>query len=271
MIIRDYLVIPKLYPPLKNILTIFMVISFAYFLNSCHEKNNIVEPKNEQSIIDSLIPLNVGNHWLYKRYYYSNSDSSYGHTSIFISGFIIDGKMEVNSKGKKVTAYKLFTCGEDLKPSLNNTPELFQGSKLIYQGQEGIYYFGKEKYDSLITSDDELIFTTKYGTGKEYKAHKFYYATVGDMYGELDGLMTTYELVSTDSLISTPAGDFRCFVFKMVFLDLKPLFRDDIYYFINPQIGLVAMISMVYHYNLGTYRPMDKSLLTDYKIKKDDL
>ncbi len=271
MIIRDYLFIPKLYPPLKNILTIFMVISFAYFLISCNaEEDKIVDPKIEETKVDTIIPLNVGNCWIYNTYNYNINDSSYGNPSYLKGGFIIDGKMEFSSHGKQITAFKLFPCMEDLDPAYDK-PGTFKGSKLIYQGKDGVYFYGKEKFDSLLTSDNELIFTIKFGIGKEYRAHKFYYAAAGDMHLGFDELMTTYEFIAVDSLISTPAGDFKCFVFRMVFLDLKPLFRDDIYYFINPQIGLVAMISMVYHYNLGTYRPMDKSLLTDYKIKKDDL
>ncbi|MCK9279605.1 MAG: hypothetical protein M0P71_03200 [Melioribacteraceae bacterium] len=273
MIIKDYFSILELLQPLRNILAILVIISFAYFLNSCNaEENKIVEPKIEETKVDTLIPLNVGNYWIYNTYYYNKNDSSYGNPFYLKSGFIIDGKMEVNSKDKKVTAYKLFTCGEDLEPSFNNTPKLFQGSKLIYQEKDGIYLYGKEKYDSLITSDDELIFTTKYGTGKEYRAHKFYYSTAGDLYGiPFDTVLTNYEFISTDSLISTPAGDFRCFVFKMAYFDFKPISRDEIFYFICPKIGIVAMTSKVYHYNSRNYTPTKKILLTDYKIKKDGL
>jgi hypothetical protein len=53
----------------------------------------------------------------------------------------------------------------------------------------------------------------------------------------------------------------------MVYQDIKPLFRGDILYFINPKVGIVAMMRMVYHYNLGTYKHISMDLLTDFKLK----
>jgi hypothetical protein len=266
MIIKDYFSISELLQPLRNILAILVIISFAYFINSCNaEENKIIDPKIEETNVDTLIPLKLGNYWIYTQYSNLNDDGSGGTPFYLKSGFIIDGKMELNIYGKKITAYKLFPCMEDLDPGYDK-PGTFKGSKLIYQGKEGVYFYGKEKFDSLLTSDNELIFTIKFGIGKEYRAHKFYYAAAGDMHLGFDELMTTYELISLDSLISTPAGEFKCVVYKMVVLDIYPLFRNDVFYFINSKIGIVAIKGMVYHYNKGTYKHTYIDLLTHYKI-----
>lgn len=245
---------------MKGIL-IILFGTIIFTIISCNENSFIEEPKE----YEPLIPLNVGNYWLY-RAYQLNPDGSGGTPSLFKTGFIIDGTLSKTINNEKLLCYKLFNCGEELKPFYDK-PGSFVGSKLIYQNKSGVYYSGNEKFDTLKVSFNDLIFPYPVEKGKAVNGHVFYYSNSGNFFNVPDDAITQYTCVSTDSVFTTPFGDFRCIVYKMAYLDLEPLFRDEVYYFIKPDIGIVGMVNMVYHYNLKKYSYMGKTVLTDYKIK----
>lgn len=56
-------------------------------------------------------------------------------------------------------------------------------------------------------------------------------------------------------------------VYKMAYADFEPLFRNEVYYFIKPGVGIVGTIEKTYHYSQKKYSYFKKYVLTDYKIK----
>ncbi|NOX66816.1 MAG: hypothetical protein GXO85_13745 [Chlorobi bacterium] len=210
------------------------------------------------------MPLNVGNYWLYREFELE-PDGSGGEPDEWQYGFVIDGTMTLLIDGDSTKCFKLFHCWEDLKPYYDK-PGSFEGSKLIYHGTKGIYYAGIERYDTLKITFNDLIFPYPVKKGEIVSGHVFYYNILGNYSNIPDDAVSEYECVSTDSLISTPAGDFNCIVYRLAYHDFPPLFRGEVNYFIKPGIGIVGMIMMVYHYNLDEYRYLRKTLLTDYQI-----
>ncbi len=245
---------------MKKLITLIIVGMFI-IIGGC-EGGDVVKP--DQLIeYDTLMPLNLGNYWLYREYEL-NSDGTGGTPSQWKFGFIIDDTISQVINGEKIINYKLFNCDEGLKPYYDK-PGSFEGSKLIYQNRNGLYYSGIEKYDTVKMSFNDLVFPYPTEKGKSESGHVFYYSTVGNYSNVPDDVITQYTCVSTDSLLSTPFGDFRCVVYKMAYADYEPLFRDEVYYFVKVGLGIVGMVEMVYHYNLGKYSYIRKTLLTDYR------
>jgi len=243
----------------RRISVLILIIFFS--IMSCKENPVIPEPVKTEP----LIPLSLGNYWLY-RDYYLNPDGTGGRPFPIKLGYIIDDTVTQVINGENILNYKLFICDSTLKPSYDK-PATFQGSKLVYQNREGIYYAGTEKYDTIKTSFNDLIFPYPVEKGDSVSGHIFYYTISGNVFSIPDEAISQYTCVSTDSLFTTEVGDFRCIVYKMPYFDLEPLFRDEVYYFIKPGFGIVGMVSMVFHYNTNEYRYVAKTLLTDYKIK----
>lgn len=229
---------------------------------SCKENPIIPEPVK----IEPLIPLSLGNYWLY-RDYYLNPDGTGGRPFPIKLGFIIDDTVTQVINGENILNYKLFNCDSTLKPWYDK-PGNFEGSKLVYHKGNGFYYAGTEKYDTIKTSFNDLIFPYPVEKGDSVSGHVFYYSIGGNAFSIPDDAITQYTCISIDSLITTPLGDFNCIVFNMVILDLKPLSRAEVNYFIKTGIGIVGMFNMVFHYNTKEYTYVSKTLLTDYKIKK---
>ncbi|PIP78126.1 MAG: hypothetical protein COW85_05395 [Ignavibacteria bacterium CG22_combo_CG10-13_8_21_14_all_37_15] len=242
---------------------IISVILIPLLMMSCKKENPVVP---EPVKLEPLFPLSLGNYWIY-RGYELNADGTGGRPSLWKLGFIIDDTVTQVINGESILNYKLFICDSTLKPSYDK-PGNFEGSKLVYQNGNGFYYAGTEKYDTVKMSFNDLIFPYTPKKDESLTWHYFYYSNVGNLFNIPDDAVTQYKCVSTDSLLTTPLGDFRCAVYKMVILDFEPLFRDEVYYFIKPGIGIVGMVDMVYYYSRNEYRYVRKTLLTDYKIEK---
>jgi hypothetical protein len=251
---------------MKNIKIISFVL-VTLIMVGCKDNSVLPEPVEPEPITyDPLIPLGVGNYWLYQAYYLKSDDGSIKFPEANKFGFIIDDTLSQVINGKRILNYKLFNCGEELKPYYDK-PGSFEGSKLVYHDKSGIYYSGIEKYDTLKMSFNDLIFPYPAKKNESVSGHVFYYSTLGNALNVSDEVITQYTCVSTDSIYTTPLGDFRCVVYKMVYADFDPLFRDEVYYFIKPGLGIVGMVEMVYHYSLKTHSYFKRTVLTNYKIK----
>jgi hypothetical protein len=225
-----------------------------------HSDNPVISKPVEY---DTLVPLNIGNYWLYQGYYL-NDDGSVNFPQSAKFGFIIDDTISQTISGERTVCYKLFNCGEELTPYYDK-PGSFEGSKLIYHNKNGLFYSGIEKYDTLKIAFNDLIFPYPTKTGNSVSAHVFYYSTLGNYSNIQDDIITDYICISTDSLFTTPIGDFRCIVYKMTYSDLEPLYRAEVYYFIKPGVGIVGMVQMAYHYSSNKYTYLTKHVLMDYK------
>lgn len=241
---------------------IISVVLISLLMMGCKKENPVVP---ESVKLEPLFPLSLGNYWLY-RGYELNADGTGARPSVRKHGFIIDDTVTQVINGESILNYKLFRCDSTLKPFYNK-PGSFDGSKLIYQNRNGFYYAGTEKHDTIKISFNDLIFPYPAKKDESLTGHIFYYSTLGNLFSLPDDATTQYTCVSTDSLITTPAGDFNCIVYKMVILDVEPSFRGDVFYFIKPGLGIVGMSFMVYNYYSKEYSFGNITLLTDYKIE----
>ena len=248
----------------ENAMKKYKVIYFVLFtliIVSC--KDNSVEPIE----CEPLIPLRVGNYWLYQNYLLDPDSGSITHPEYSSKdGFIINDSLSQSMLGSNFISYHISICGEDLKPIDDTNYLLYGGSKLIYQNNNGFYYSGIVRKDTIVMQFNDLVFPYPATKGKSTNGHVFYYSTIGNGSNVPDEIITQYTCVSTDSLFTTPLGDFRCIVYKMAWQDFESLFRDDVYYFIKPGLGIVGIVQRVYFYKLNKYNYMREYILTDYKI-----
>lgn len=247
---------------MKNINLIFFVL-VIFIITECKDNSVTPPPPTEY---EPLIPLSVGNYWLY-RSYELNSDGSGGLPNKWKFGFIILPLPIQPATILDTVNYNMSMCAEDLSPLDDSKYLQYGGSKSVYQNKNGFYYSGIIRNDTLVRIYNDLIFPYPVKKGVSVKGHVFYYNNAGNTSNVPDEVITDYVCVSTDSLFTTPLGDFRCIVYKMAWADFEPLYRAEVYYFIKPGIGIVGMINMAFHYGSNEYTYIRKILLTDYKIK----
>jgi hypothetical protein len=244
-------------------ITIISIVLMSITLMSCKDYSVLPEPVEH----DPLIPLSVGNYWLYQGYYLKPDDGSVNFPEHDKFGFIVHNPSSQLKNRVGSTNYQMSICGEDLLPVDDSNYLLYGGSKLIYQNENGFYYSGIIRKDTLVMSFNDLIFLYPAKKGESVSGHVFFYSPLGNGSNVPDEVITKYDCVSTDSLFTTPLGEFRCIVYKMAYADFEPLFRDEVYYFIKPGLGIVGTVEKVYLYSLNKYRYFKKYVLTDYKIK----
>ena len=127
------------------------------------------------------------------------------------------------------------------------------------------------RQDTITMIFDDLIFPYPTEISKSVSGHVFYYGNAGNTSNVPDNATTQYTCISMDSLFTTPIGDFRCLVYRMTWQDFEPLFRNEVYYFIKPGLGIVGMVQKVFHYSSNQFRYISKILLTDYEIKMEEI
>lgn len=249
---------PRLF--IKSVL--LSLIIMVLFIGCGDKNDNITNP--EPVGYDTLIPLKLGNYWLYDGYLLHDDGTI--HDQLFgKSGFVIDDSLTRTIEGKNILCYKMFNCGEEPKPFYDE-PGSFEGSKLIYQNTKGTYYAGNEKNDTVQAAFNDLIFPITAKKGDTLKGHVFYYSPTGNYMNVPNEATTNYICISIDSVFTTPLGDFNCLVYKMAYYDLEGLFRDDVYCFIKPGLGIVGMVHMGYIYSTNKYGYLSKYILVNYKI-----
>ncbi|MCX6170506.1 MAG: hypothetical protein NTX65_14265 [Ignavibacteriales bacterium] len=243
-------------------ITIISIVLISLMLG-CNDNFVLPEPVEHEP----LMPLGVGNYWIYKEYNLDRGTGAEKDSSLWRFGFIVLNPSEQLTNNKNKTNYQMSLCSNDLQPLDDSYSVLYGGSKLVHQNNEGFYYSGIISKDSLVMTFNDLLFPCPAKKGESVSGHVFYYSTLGNYSNVPYDIITQYTCVSTDSLFTTPLGDFRCIVYKMAWQDFEPLFRDEVYYFIKPGIGIVGMIQMVYHFSLKKYSYLEKYVLTNYKIK----
>ncbi|MEW6194429.1 MAG: hypothetical protein AB1521_04630 [Bacteroidota bacterium] len=247
----------------KLIITIVLV---TLFVIGC---DNTIEPVPPVEY-DTLIPLNIGNYWLYQGYYLNRDDGTIDFPEYNKFGFIIHSLPTYLNNSIVSENLQMSICGEDLTPIDDSNILLYGGSKLVYHNNKGVYYTGIIRKDSLVMVFNDLIFPYPVEKGESATGHVFYYSPLGNGSNVPDDVITEYTCISTDSLFATPIGDFRCIVFRMSYVDFEPLFRGEVYYFIRPNLGIVGTIEMVYHYGQNKYSYLKKYVLTEYKINQGE-
>lgn len=245
---------------------IIAIVLVTLFVVGCDDTIEPVPPVG----YDTLIPLAIGNYWLYQGYYLNSDDGSVKFPEDSKFGFIIHNIPTQSTLNPNKGNFQMSICGEDLIPVDDTNYLLYGGSKSVLQNEKGFYYTGIIRKDSLVMTFNDLIFSYPAEKGTSATGHVFYYSPLGNGSNVPDNVITEYTCVSTDSLFVTPLGDFKCIVYKMVYIDFEPLFRGEVYYFIRPNLGIVGTIEMVYHYGLNKYGYLKKYVLTEYKINQGE-
>ena len=230
-----------------------LLIFFSLFLMTC---NLGTGPADENA--GPIIPLAVGNYWVYQQYSLNN-DGSVSFAVEDLRGYKITDILSVSLNGgnQKTFKYTRYAPGGDP----------YSEAKLIYNGKEGIYYAGITDKDTIKMLFNDLMFKYPANKGDETTAHTFYYYIFGNLDNIPDSIVTTYTCVSTDSLFSTPVGDFRCIVYKLKLMLDNIFYLGDVYYFFKPGLGLVGIIYMTYSYISNEHYYFLKTVLVDYKVK----
>ena len=223
---------------------------------SCHSG---VEPPVDDNT-GPLIPLAVGNYWVYQEYDL-NSDGSIRSANQYIRGYKITDTLSVNLDGTKQKTFRCNRC--DSSTSWTS----FDG-RLLYNGNDGTYYAGVTDRDSVSTLFNDLMFKYPTNKGHETAARTFYYNIFCNFDNVPDSVITTYTCVSTDSLFSTPFGDFKCVVYKLKLMLDDYFYLGDVYYFFKPGLGMVGTIFMTYSYYSNEHYYFLKDVLIDYNLNK---
>jgi hypothetical protein len=246
-------------------LKIIVLICFVLIGKGC--KDNTTEPPTPpETKYEPLIPISEGNYWLYRGYTLMSESYEGGSPDLDRWGFIIRKLPPQPATKLDSSNYVMNICGDKLTLVDDSKFNPVGGNHLVYRDNKGFYYTGKIKSDSLAISFKDLIFPYPVTKGTSVRGHVFYYSNVGNYANVPDDAHSTYTCLSTDSLFSTPAGDFRCIVYKATIEDMPPLYRKDVYYFIKPGLGIVGMVTKTYRYSTKEYIYFMKVLLTDYKI-----
>ena len=226
-----------------------VIIFYALvFLTSCKD-NSTLEPVKPIEKKDQIMPLTVGNRWVYATTY------SYGQGDTII--WEVLSKTDVDIGGGKITAYGM---NYYLKGSAQPDYQWLFSNK-----SDGLYVLGGlTKTDTLIT----MYLKLKYPSveNDSYQVIGLRYSRSNEIFYIKDTLM--FSLVSTSDTLETPAGKFTgCYVYNYRIKQADDVSGfDDFHDYFVPGVGLVGTIvrTVVRNKSGGiTY----KLLLSSYSIK----
>jgi hypothetical protein len=192
-----------------------------------------------------LMPLTVGNKWRYLSGLFNPPDTTI---------FEITRKMPVtiDSVTYDASAYIYYRQG-------GTKPEF---EWLHWNGADGLYWLGGVSgRDSLFIK--KLGFKYPAEVGESWLVPILAYSRSDERFYIRDTL--TFHVIATDEEIETPAGKFKCYVYKY---SRKPaddvLERWDYYEYYFPGLGPVAFISR----GQSDQRLIDRAVLYDYQMRK---
>lgn len=215
--------------------------------------------------LTELMPLEKGNYWIYQeQLLYPNGDFKYEVRENF--GFIIRDTVRVKINGVWIKHYKLNCCYENRQIIDYSNLKPYDGTKLIYQNGNGIYYSAFMIADTLKRFHNERIFGLPAGKGAEYDGHLFFYSPSGNYLNFPDSKLATYTCIAKDSSFVTPVEKFNCIVFRTSYEDNPSDKRMDVYYYIEPNVGIVGIVHTFYDYKKTTTTFYKRYVLTKYNI-----
>lgn len=183
--------------------------------------DELISPDNE------LIPLAVGNYWVYEQWYYADPTwlDTVRNEVLYTHDIIVENT--------KVHAYGIYRFRYDERPRDDALVTL------VANGPEGYYSLG------LRIPTDSLY---KLNEGLHYK----YPASIGDtwefttaIYNQQNeemrlGNTRTIKLIDTTKTVEAPAGDFKnCYVYR--FNDFRTASTLIHHVYIKPMVGIVGM------------------------------
>lgn len=249
---------------LLKILSSIILFSLFFLAGSCKHAS---EPPPPIPPAEPLIPLAAGNYWLYLGYILDPDSGFVRSADPWQFGFMIQDLPTQMTAYQDQSVFRMTLCGDDLRLIDDTNISLYGGSKLVFQDQTGFHYMGIVRKDTLAMSFSDSIFPSLAQEGDSAKGHIFYYSNLGNYAQVPDEVTAQYVCISRDSLFTTGIGSFRCIVYRLPYYDVYPLFRDEVYYFIKPGLGIVGMVEMGYFYKSSKYKYFSRIELTNYKTK----
>ncbi|MEX1276602.1 MAG: hypothetical protein WD898_02035 [Candidatus Paceibacterota bacterium] len=212
-------------------------ISFLLCFNHCD-----VSVNSEES--GELMPLRVGNHWLYQAWYFSTPDTLKAE---------LTRQVEVTIEGVKyqALAYQVYLPGQPRPPY----------EWLYWAGPKGLYSLGGiAETDTLLYK--KLIFKYPARVGESWPVVGIYFG-FDQRFHFLDTL--TYTLVSKNEAIETPAGRFECHLYTYRKKPAEDVFEPwDYYHYFSPGLGKVAYITK----GASDGRTIDREYLLGYSFNE---
>ena len=203
----------------KKILILISMIILSML--SCKESNN----STEVDILNGkvLMPLSVGNYWIYADSSFTDSGSKVDSLKLGISG-----KKTITYNNKDVVVYFWNWYNHDFSTL---SPYYWY----IANESEGLVNYGYaidnvgDKRDTILRS---IWYKYPVSVNESFKRYSIGYAPPSFSVNEL-----TYTCLSTNATIKTPAGNFSCYLYKCI----QPSgYFSEIYYY--PGIGYVAAV-----------------------------
>jgi len=203
---------------LLTFISVVIIIAGCGFTgNEDEELTELVAPENE------LIPLEVGNYWVYEQWYLDPSNKDTVREEVI-------GTRQIIAEDIIVDAFESVRFRYDTRPA--------DDARLPVKanGSEGHFFLGGwAKVDSLYINNRRYKYPAE--VGDTWESRQILFDTEKKEYKI--GNTRTIELIDTNRTVTTSVGVFEnCYVYKHQ--DFKPLFPYFQYIFIKPGIGIVG-------------------------------
>jgi|GEM_PF-3782663 hypothetical protein len=115
---------------MKNNMILYLIL-LALIITNC--KDNSVDPQPPSIKYDPLIPLNVGNYWLYKEYLLDPETGGEGNSPVpWKFGFIMQNLPQQPATILDSNILVMYLCAEDLGVLDDSKFVTYGGNKLVY-------------------------------------------------------------------------------------------------------------------------------------------
>ncbi|MEO9884667.1 MAG: hypothetical protein ABJR05_02480 [Balneola sp.] len=208
---------------LLTFISVVIIIAGCGFTgNEEKELNELIAPENE------LIPLEVGNYWVYEQWYL---DPSFKDT---VREEVI-GKRRIVAEDIIVDAFESVRFRYDTRPADDAI------LPIKANGPDGHYFLGAwAKVDSLYINNRRYKYPAK--VGDVWKSTSSIYDSKNSRF--LIGSSRTIELIDTTKTVVTAAGTFEnCYVYKNN--DFSPTSTLTHFYYIKPTVGIIGLDSRI--------------------------
>lgn len=207
-------------PPLK-FRALLAAVACGLLLASCDFLGD-----DPDSLSGDLVPLVVGNYWIYSGWYID--------PSLFADTFRVDiaREVEVLVGRRTVTAY-----AKTRRPHRATGPAPY--AWLLVNGPGGLMEFGGVSARDTFVVHDNLSRKYPGNPGDSWHTNRLGYRFSTQQFEILDEVEV--RIVATDSLLVTPAGSFRCYVYNYIIRMAEDVGSYwSVYEFYAPGVGMVG-------------------------------
>lgn len=211
-------------------LTRILVLYFIIFIIGCNKDNNPVG--SDLIEISVIMPLKVGNKWIYSNSTFSKNDSLISVDTIQLC---ITGKSTILFNGDSLDVYYWNWIDK-----VTNVPNDYKW--LVCNESDGLFFYGLKYLDSSFVLGRNLMYKYPVTTGESWDAEIYSPQLDGD--GNFLGIATPFKILmicySTDEGYKTVFGEMDCIVNHY---QLFPRIGNfDYYFYFKENVGYVGYI-----------------------------